>query len=317
MASESRSRRADGCSNSRPPFPAALIGVDVLYAVVWLVGGFIFSFYFLKLCGELTRQKVVAAILLLTALLSFSSLGPSYVDDWPDQFLGWSLFPMCVWFVLRTLRSESSRAANQGGGSLQCGAWRLRGNHALEYDCDVLFRDGRFSSVPPLDETQGCAGRRRGDGGRADLCRGRAGRPPFRDCSTAGSTRSLDSSRCRTWPARSRCRRTVFFSSRSGVFSLAGWTRRWGSIINVCRSSVWPVCSWRRSAPSQPFRSRARATPAAKRHRQKHRGGFWCLLCADAVAAVGRNEHAPDVDVPRLPDPVRSAVRGHGAALDA
>ena len=92
-----------------PAVPAALIGVDVLYAVVWLVGAFIFSFYFLKLCGELTRQKVVAAILLLTALLSFSSLGPSYVDDWPDHFLGWSLFPMCVWFVLRTLRSESSR----------------------------------------------------------------------------------------------------------------------------------------------------------------------------------------------------------------
>ena len=92
-----------------PAVPAAMIGIDVLYAVVWLVGGFIFSFYFLKLCGELTRQKVVAAILLLTALLSFSNLGPSYVDDWPDQFLGWALFPMCVWFVLRTLRSESSR----------------------------------------------------------------------------------------------------------------------------------------------------------------------------------------------------------------
>ena len=92
-----------------PAIPAALLGVDILYAVVWLVGGFIFSFYFLKLCGELTRQNVVAAILLLTALLSFSSLGPSYVDDWPDQFLGWALFPMCVWFILRTLRCESSQ----------------------------------------------------------------------------------------------------------------------------------------------------------------------------------------------------------------
>ena len=92
-----------------PAVPAALLGVDVLYATVWLVGAFMFSFYFLKLCGELTNQKVVAAILLLTALLSFSNLGPSYVDDWPDQFLGWSLFPMCVWFILRTLRSESSR----------------------------------------------------------------------------------------------------------------------------------------------------------------------------------------------------------------
>ena len=92
-----------------PAVPAALLGVDVLYAAVWLVGAFMFSFYFLKLCGELTRQKVVPAILLLTALLSFSNLGPSYVDDWPDQFLGWALFPMCVWFVLLTLRSESSR----------------------------------------------------------------------------------------------------------------------------------------------------------------------------------------------------------------
>ena len=92
-----------------PAIPAALLGVDVLYAVVWLVGEFVFSFYFLKLCGELTRQKVVPAILLLTALFSFSSLGPTYVDDWPENFLAWAMFPMCVWFIVRTLRSESSQ----------------------------------------------------------------------------------------------------------------------------------------------------------------------------------------------------------------
>ena len=92
-----------------PAVPAALLGVDVLYAVVWLIGWFVFSFYFLKLCGELTPRKVVPAILLVTALFSFSSLGPTYVDDWPEHFLAWALFPMCVWFILRTLRSESSR----------------------------------------------------------------------------------------------------------------------------------------------------------------------------------------------------------------
>ena len=92
-----------------PAIPAALLGVDGLYAAVWLGGEFLFFFYFLKLCSTLTRHRDIALVLLTTGLLSFSNLGTSYVDDWPEHFLGWALFPACLWFVARTLLAESTR----------------------------------------------------------------------------------------------------------------------------------------------------------------------------------------------------------------
>lgn len=92
-----------------PAIPAALLGVDGLYAAVWLGGEFLFSFYFLKLCSALTRYRGTALVLLATGLLSFSNLGTSYVDDWPEHFLGWAFFPACLWFVARTLLADSTR----------------------------------------------------------------------------------------------------------------------------------------------------------------------------------------------------------------
>ena len=92
-----------------PAIPAALLGVDVLYAAVWLGGEFLFAYYFLKLCTALTRSRAIALVLLATGLLSFSNLGPSYVDDWPEHFLGWAFFPACLWFVLTTLLASSTR----------------------------------------------------------------------------------------------------------------------------------------------------------------------------------------------------------------
>lgn len=92
-----------------PAVPAALLGVDLLYAAVWLGGEFLFAFYFLKLCSALTRHRGTALVLLATGLLSFSNLGTSYVDDWPEHFLGWAFFPACLWFVIRTLMADSTR----------------------------------------------------------------------------------------------------------------------------------------------------------------------------------------------------------------
>ena len=92
-----------------PAVPAALLGVDGLYAAVWLGGEFLFSFYFLKLCSTLTRHRSIALVLLATGLLSFSNLGTSYVDDWPEHFLGWSFFPACFWFVTQALLADSTR----------------------------------------------------------------------------------------------------------------------------------------------------------------------------------------------------------------
>ena len=158
-----------------PAVPAALIGVDVLYAVVWLVGEFVFSFYFLKLCGELTRGKVVPAILLLTALLSFSNLGPSYVSDWPDQFLGWALFPMCVWFVLRTLCSTSSRQRIRAAAACSVVLGVFAGTTHLNTIATFFSGMAVFLACLLWTRIQGCAGRRCRDGGRAGLGRGRAG----------------------------------------------------------------------------------------------------------------------------------------------
>ena len=98
-----------------PALPAALLGADVLYAVVWLGGGFLFALFFLRLCGALTRHRGVAAVLLLTALLSFSNLGSTFVNDWPAHFLGWALLPACLWSMLRTLTSETGRQAIRRG----------------------------------------------------------------------------------------------------------------------------------------------------------------------------------------------------------
>ena len=100
-----------------PALPAALLGTDVLYAVVWLGGGFLFTLFFLRLCGELTRHRGVATVLLLTALLSFSNLGSTYVNDWPAHFLGWALLPACLWSMLRTLTSETARQAIRRGAA--------------------------------------------------------------------------------------------------------------------------------------------------------------------------------------------------------
>ena len=100
-----------------PALPAALLGADVLYAVVWLGGGFLFALFFLRLCGALTGHRGVAAVLLLTALLSFSNLGSTYVNDWPAHYLGWALLPACLWSMLRTLLSETGRQAIRRGAA--------------------------------------------------------------------------------------------------------------------------------------------------------------------------------------------------------
>jgi hypothetical protein len=89
--------------------PAALAGVDWLYALVWVAGEFAFAFYFLRLAMALTQRRSVALVLLATGMLSFSNLGTTYVDDWPEHFLGWALLPACLWFIGRTLVSPSGR----------------------------------------------------------------------------------------------------------------------------------------------------------------------------------------------------------------
>jgi len=87
--------------------PAALVGVDWLYAVIWLGGEFLFAFYFLRLVMALGCRRGFALVLLITAMLSFSNLGTTYVDDWPETFLGWALWPACLWYVGQTLVTDS------------------------------------------------------------------------------------------------------------------------------------------------------------------------------------------------------------------
>jgi hypothetical protein len=91
-----------------PAIPAALLGIDVLYAAIWVTGTFVFAWYFLKLSASLVSDRWVSGVMLLSAILSFSSLGPTYVDDWPTYFLGWALLPACLWFVIQTLLQSSS-----------------------------------------------------------------------------------------------------------------------------------------------------------------------------------------------------------------
>jgi hypothetical protein len=87
--------------------PAALAGADWLYAVLWLVGEFVFAFYFLRLAMALTCRRWVALVLLATAMLSFSNLGTTYVDDWVEHFLGWAFLPACLWYVGQVLVNDS------------------------------------------------------------------------------------------------------------------------------------------------------------------------------------------------------------------
>jgi hypothetical protein len=89
--------------------PAALAGADWLYAVLWLVGEFVFAFYFLRLAMALTCRRGVALVLLGTAMLSFSNLGTTYVDDWPEAFLGWAFWPACLWYAGQVLVSDSRK----------------------------------------------------------------------------------------------------------------------------------------------------------------------------------------------------------------
>ena len=96
--------------------PAAFAGVDWLYTVIWLGGEFLFAFYFLRLAMAVTSRRGVAVALLATAMLSFSNLGTTYVDDWPEAFLGWALWPACLWYVGQTLVTDSR------GGRLKAAA---------------------------------------------------------------------------------------------------------------------------------------------------------------------------------------------------
>lgn len=96
--------------------PAALVGIDWLYAVIWLVGEFLFAFYFLRLVMALQCRRGLALVLLATAMLSFSNLGTTYVDDWPEAFLGWALWPACLWYIGQTLVTDSQ------GGRLKAAA---------------------------------------------------------------------------------------------------------------------------------------------------------------------------------------------------
>lgn len=97
--------------------PAALVGVDWLYSAIWLGGEFLFAFYFLRLVLLVTSRRAIALVLLVTAMLSFSNLGTTYVDDWPEHFLGWAFLPACFWFVGRTLVSEAPRARLQAAAA--------------------------------------------------------------------------------------------------------------------------------------------------------------------------------------------------------
>ena len=241
-----------------PAVPAALLGIDVLYAVVWLVGEFVFSFYFLKLCSELTRQKVVPAILLVTALFSFSSLGPTYVDDWPEHFLAWAMFPMCVWFILRTLRSESSprrfRCAaacsvvlGVYAGSVHVGniatcfspGWPSSSGPCSGQDPRVCWLSAsRWWSQWPRPRTYWC--------------------PPSRECVTVELNPLVELVEVPDQEASSLTLSSygVFFEPALSFFT-GGLDQALGITIDVCSSSVWPVLSLRSIGAVQPFRTRA------------------------------------------------------------
>lgn len=102
-----------------PALLAALLGPDSLYAAVWIGGALVFALYFTRLSLAVTRSRGISLVLLVTAMLSFSSLGPSYVDDHPDHFLGWAFYPAALWFVLRTLEAASTRERVQAAA--RCG----------------------------------------------------------------------------------------------------------------------------------------------------------------------------------------------------
>lgn len=97
--------------------PAAFLGVEALYAAVWIGGQFLFGLYLLKLSGLLTRRRDIAILVLLTGLFSFSNLGPTYKNDWPEHFLGWAMFPACLWFILQTLLADSLRERIRRGAA--------------------------------------------------------------------------------------------------------------------------------------------------------------------------------------------------------
>lgn len=94
-----------------PALLAAFFGPGVLYATIWYTGHVAFAIYFLKLTALVTRDRRVSAALLITALASFSSLGPTYVNDWVEHFLGWALIPAILWGVLQVLLRAPSAGA--------------------------------------------------------------------------------------------------------------------------------------------------------------------------------------------------------------
>lgn len=101
-----------------PALLAAAIGIRAVYAAIWIGGEFCFSLYLLALTGKITSDLRIRLVVLVTGMLSFSNLGPSYVDDWPEHFLGWALLPACVWHALRTLLAETAESRRRQGAIL-------------------------------------------------------------------------------------------------------------------------------------------------------------------------------------------------------
>jgi hypothetical protein len=104
-----------------PALPASMLGVDALYAAIWLGGALVFGYSLLRILLLVTGgMRTVSFALMVTGLLSFSSIGPTYVDDWPDQFLGWALFPACIWGILQTLQASSVRQRIGSAAACAC-----------------------------------------------------------------------------------------------------------------------------------------------------------------------------------------------------
>jgi len=89
--------------------PAAAAGAEGVYTAIWLGGHAVFSFYFLRIALVLTGRRGWSLLLLVTALFSFSNLGPTYVDDWLESWIGWALLPACYWHMARVLLAERGR----------------------------------------------------------------------------------------------------------------------------------------------------------------------------------------------------------------
>lgn len=78
-------------------------------SLFWIVHLTLGSYFVLRLCDLVRIDSIVARLVALGFIASPVTANYSYTDDWPSVFLGWTMFPVLVFFSCR-LAGESDRS---------------------------------------------------------------------------------------------------------------------------------------------------------------------------------------------------------------